>query len=187
MSNRLTSLTDPTKTANNPLITIPLLGATLFLDYDAAKRIGENAAILENGKNGTFVGIDGKKLELNDILRKTILSTIETIPSVKLLKPVDRAYRRLRYIRNSIKVPDKAYDVVNEATRTGYRGNLKGLRGGSEWKNKNNQLPYGNYKEFDVSPKIKGEGRNAERIVIETNTGKVYYTNDHYKTFKEIN
>ena len=41
------------------------------------------------------------------------------------------------------------------------------------------------YQEYDVNPTPAGQGRDAERFV-RSSDGKVYYTNDHYKTFTEI-
>ncbi len=108
MSNRLTSLTDPTKTANNPLITIPLLGATLFLDYDAAKRIGENAAILENGKDGFYKNPNGQDTTLNQVFLDSAISGVEIIPSTGALK----------YIKNASKLRDITNDVIKNK-RTG--------------------------------------------------------------------
>jgi ribonuclease T1 len=32
-----------------------------------------------------------------------------------------------------------------------------------------------------------GRSRDAERLVIEQDTGKAYYTNDHYRTFLPLN
>ncbi len=107
-SNRLTSLTDPTKTANNPLITIPLLGATLFLDYDAAKRIGENAAILENGKDGVYKNPNGQDTTLNQVFLDSAFSGVEIIPSTGALK----------YIKNASKLKDITNDVIKNK-RTG--------------------------------------------------------------------
>jgi ribonuclease T1 len=34
-----------------------------------------------------------------------------------------------------------------------------------------------------VNPKIRGRSRDAERIVIEQDSGRAYYTGDHYRTF----
>lgn len=46
----------------------------------------------------------------------------------------------------------------------------------------------GKYREFNVDPKPPaGTSRNAERIVVNENSGRAWYTNDHYKTFNEIN
>lgn len=42
-----------------------------------------------------------------------------------------------------------------------------------------------NYKEYDVNPFVKGQSRGTERIVI-GDDGSVWYTNDHYHTFTEI-
>ncbi|MFH7813210.1 MULTISPECIES: ribonuclease domain-containing protein [Acetobacter] len=39
------------------------------------------------------------------------------------------------------------------------------------------------YKEYDVSPYIRGVNRGKEYLVIGSN-GKSYYTSDHYQAFK---
>ncbi|WP_367865356.1 ribonuclease domain-containing protein [Pedobacter sp. WC2423] len=41
------------------------------------------------------------------------------------------------------------------------------------------------YKEYDVNPKVKGQNRGAERIIIGAD-GTRYYTGDHYKTFTKF-
>jgi guanyl-specific ribonuclease Sa len=41
------------------------------------------------------------------------------------------------------------------------------------------------YKEYDVWPKVPGNDRGAERVVIGSDKS-VFYTNDHYKTFTQI-
>jgi len=45
----------------------------------------------------------------------------------------------------------------------------------------------GHYREYDVNPKIRGRSRDAERIVIEQDSGRAYYTGDHYRTFIPLN
>ena len=47
-----------------------------------------------------------------------------------------------------------------------------------------NQTPI-TYREYDIYPKVKGQNRGTNRVVIGSN-GKSYYTNDHYTTFTEI-
>jgi len=64
---------------------------------------------------------------------------------------------------------------------------LPGYIGGREFKNRERRLPRGQYREYDVNPKIRGRRRDAERIVIEQRTGKAYYTNDHYRSFVPLN
>mgnify|MGYP004658346935 CR=1 FL=1 len=54
-----------------------------------------------------------------------------------------------------------------------------------EWKNIGNLLPKGEYIETDII-KHPHKYRGFERLIIEKNSGKVYYTNDHYKTFYDI-
>jgi ribonuclease T1 len=38
-----------------------------------------------------------------------------------------------------------------------------------------------------VNPKVRGRSRDAERIVIEQDTGRAYYTGNHYRTFMPLN
>ena len=62
-----------------------------------------------------------------------------------------------------------------------------GYIGGRVFQNRERRLPYGHYREYDVNPKIRGRSRDAERIVIEQDTGRSYYTGDHYRTFMPLN
>ncbi|MEK7236015.1 MAG: ribonuclease domain-containing protein [Nitrospirota bacterium] len=64
---------------------------------------------------------------------------------------------------------------------------LPGYIGGGAFQNRERRLPRGHYREYDVNPKIRGRARDAERIVIEQDTGKAYYTDDHYRTFTPLN
>jgi ribonuclease T1 len=82
--------------------------------------------------------------------------------------------------------PPKAYDLLK---RLEARGGipLPGYIGGRDFQNRERRLPRGYYQEYDVNPKIRGRGRDAERIVIERRTGKAYYTGDHYRTFIPLN
>jgi ribonuclease T1 len=62
-----------------------------------------------------------------------------------------------------------------------------GYLGGREFHNRERRLPRGRYREYDVNPKTRGRPRDGERIVIEQQTGKAYYTGDHYRTFVPLN
>jgi ribonuclease T1 len=64
---------------------------------------------------------------------------------------------------------------------------LPGYVGGTTFHNRERKLPFGHYREYDVHPKVPGRNRGAERIVIEQQTGKAYYTGDHYRTFVPLN
>ena len=67
----------------------------------------------------------------------------------------------------------------------------KGYKGGKIYKNKptveNAQvLPEDvNYREYDIPPYIKDQGRGGERLVI-GDDGSVWYTIDHYMTFRRV-
>jgi ribonuclease T1 len=83
-------------------------------------------------------------------------------------------------------VPQKVYDLLQRLEERG-GSPLPGYVGGREFQNRERRLPRGRYREYDVNPKIRGQSRDAERIVIEQRTGKAYYTGDHYRTFIPLN
>jgi ribonuclease T1 len=82
--------------------------------------------------------------------------------------------------------PQKAYDLLTQLKKRGGIP-LPGYVGGRDFQNRERRLPRGSYREYDVNPKRRGRGRDAERIVIERRTGKAYYTGDHYRTFVSLN
>ncbi len=74
------------------------------------------------------------------------------------------------------------------------KGKIPGTKKGDvEFKNREGKLPKTDadgkpitYKEYDINPAPpKGQTRGTERMV-KGSDGKVYYTDDHYKTFTEI-
>ena len=83
-------------------------------------------------------------------------------------------------------VPQKARDLLAQL-RARHGEPLPGYVGGREFQNRERRLPRGHYREYDVNPKVRGRSRDAERIVIEQDTGKAYYTGNHYRTFIPLN
>ena len=87
-------------------------------------------------------------------------------------------------------IPDKAKQIANYVKNNNGTP-PKGYKGGRTYKNipledGAQKLPEGvNYREYDVNPYVKGQNRGAERIVI-GDDGSVWYTNDHYFTFTQI-
>ncbi|GLQ22524.1 hypothetical protein GCM10007853_03980 [Algimonas ampicilliniresistens] len=62
-----------------------------------------------------------------------------------------------------------------------------GFVGGRAFKNREGKLPAnGQYREFDVGPKVPGQSRNSERIVVDDANDRAYFTDDHYGSFREI-
>ena len=76
----------------------------------------------------------------------------------------------------------KAKDLL-EAIQQHEGKALPGYIGGKVFQNRERRLPPGHYREYDVNPKVRGRSRDAERIVIEQDTGRAYYTGNHYRTF----
>jgi ribonuclease T1 len=82
--------------------------------------------------------------------------------------------------------PLKAQDLLKRLQERGGVP-LPGYVGGRDFQNRERRLPRGDYREYDVNPKMRGRSRDAERLVIEQRTGKAYYTGDHYRTFIPLN
>ncbi|MEC4890439.1 MAG: ribonuclease domain-containing protein [Nitrospira sp.] len=83
-------------------------------------------------------------------------------------------------------IPQKAHDLL-KILRDRNGVPLPGYVGGRDFNNRERRLPPGRYREYDVNPKVRGQSRDAERIVIEQRTGNAYYTGDHYRTFIPLN
>lgn len=82
--------------------------------------------------------------------------------------------------------PEKAYELLQALQRR--KGEpLPGYVGGKVFRNREHRLPPGRYREYDVNRRLPGRSRDAERLVIEQETGKAYYTSDHYRTFLPLN
>ena len=69
---------------------------------------------------------------------------------------------------------------------------MENYEGGRIFKNRERILPQFDadqlaieYKEWDVHPHIQGKNRGTERLIT-SNNKTVYWTNDHYKTFKKV-
>ena len=77
-------------------------------------------------------------------------------------------------------VPEKAVKVLQYVRENGRAP--EGYVGGRTFENREGRLPSdGDYREFDVDPH-NGQ-RNADRLIVEWNTKKAWYTGDHYRTF----
>jgi len=88
------------------------------------------------------------------------------------------------------KIPQKVYEVLKYIKENGEAPD--GYVGGRKFGNYEKQLPQKdangrriNYQEWDVNPKQQGRNRGAERLVTGSDN-KAYYTQNHYKTFIEI-
>ncbi|HZC80388.1 MAG TPA: ribonuclease domain-containing protein, partial [Nitrospiraceae bacterium] len=86
------------------------------------------------------------------------------------------------HIRYAQTVPQKAQELLVRLQASAGKP-LPGYVGGHEFQNREHRLPPGHYREYDVNPKIRGRSRDAERIIIEQDNGRAYYSGDHYRTF----
>jgi len=81
---------------------------------------------------------------------------------------------------------ERARDVLAAIEDRGGKP-LPGYVGGRAFHNRERRLPAGRYREYDVHPRVPGDDRGPERLVVEQTTGRAYYTGDHYRTFVPLN
>jgi len=119
---------------------------------------------------------------------------LSLIPAAKGVRVAYGVLKLLQGIEEA-GIPETAEKVTDNALNKN-GATLKGWKGGGVWDNDGSaggeELPKtdadGNpitYKEYDVWPKVPGQGRGTERIVIGSDNS-AYYTDDHYKTFTQI-
>jgi guanyl-specific ribonuclease Sa len=109
-------------------------------------------------------------------------------PSVLPSEPAlhDAAPPLNRQLHRAAKDPLQKAKDLPEAIRQHDGKPLPGYIGGRVFQNRERRLPSGRYREYDVNPKIRGRARDAERIVIEQDTDRAYYTGNHYRTFTPL-
>jgi ribonuclease T1 len=82
-------------------------------------------------------------------------------------------------------VPQYARDVFAYVMKNGRAP--RGYAGDRLWQNREHRLPAGgDFREYDVHPKVRGVNRGPERIIVDRPAGKGWYTGDHYRTFIPI-
>ena len=93
-----------------------------------------------------------------------------------------------RYIKQFGALP-RNFITKSQARALGWRGGpLESYApgksiGGDRFGNYERRLPPGSYRECDID--TRGKPRGAKRLVF-TSGRRVYYTDDHYKTFTEV-
>ncbi len=79
-------------------------------------------------------------------------------------------------------VPAYAKDVFAYVLKHGRAP--RGYVGDRVWQNREHRLPArGDYREYDVHPKVRGVNRGPERIIVDIAARAGWYTGDHYRTF----
>jgi len=122
-------------------------------------------------------------------------SSSETaVPSASVLSvaPAEQALHDApphldRHLHRAAKDPLQTAKDLLEAIQQHEGKALPGYIGGRVFQNRERRLPPGHYREYDVNPKIRGRSRDAERVVIDQDTGRAYYTGNHYRTFMPLN
>ncbi|WP_407415607.1 ribonuclease domain-containing protein [Methanobrevibacter sp.] len=95
------------------------------------------------------------------------------------------------YIKEFHKLPSN-YITKSEAKALGWNGGpLKNYApgksiGGDVFTNREKSLPKTSAKYIECDINANGTSRGPERIIYNSETFQVYYTSDHYKTFKEV-
>ncbi|MDO5825541.1 MAG: ribonuclease domain-containing protein [Methanosphaera sp.] len=95
------------------------------------------------------------------------------------------------YIKKYHKLPDN-YITKKEAQSLGWQGgSLESYApgksiGGDVFTNRQGILPHSEKKYIECDIDANGTTRGAKRIVYSTDDYRVYYTDDHYNTFREV-
>lgn len=83
-------------------------------------------------------------------------------------------------------VPGEAYQVLGQIKQNNGVP-PEGYVGGRTFNNREGLLPSGGrYKEYDIHPRIQGQNRGRERIVVDSQTNQAWYTSDHYGSFESM-
>lgn len=94
-----------------------------------------------------------------------------------------------RYLRTYRRLP-RNFITKAEARRLGWSGGpldpyARGKSiGGDRFGNYEGRLPRDMYRECDID--TRGRSRGAKRLIYSADIQRIYYTSDHYRTFKEV-
>ena len=176
---------------------------SLLSEKQLFKKAGKGIAMCEDAKKEMEQLIQGIRTMLEedaDIKRLFIRKTgagpqveIAGVGKVSLEEAEKLVGKDVRWSRGgsgTTIIPDKAKDIAKQV-KSNNGAPPKGYKGGRMYKNISleegaQKLPEGvNYREYDINPYVKGQNRGAERIVI-GDDNSVWYTNDHYYTFTQI-
>ena len=141
-------------------------------------RLGAGAAAKGLAKEAVISAIPGGK----------IVSKVVKVAS-KLRRNAKVAEDAVAVTKGGRNLPFTDKDRVTEINKTLDRidnnGPFPHKRDGITFKNSEGRLPDGNYKEYTVDTP-SASNRGARRIVRDQDTGNMYYTDDHYKNFIQI-
>ena len=121
---------------------------------------------------------------------KAVALGLSLIPAAKGVRIAYGVFKLLQGIEDA-GIPETAEKVADNALNKNGAA-LKGWKGGGTFKNSEGILPTedanGNpisYKEYDVWPRVPGQNRGAQRVVVGSDQS-AYYTDDHYESFTQI-
>ncbi|HWB93454.1 MAG TPA: ribonuclease domain-containing protein, partial [Puia sp.] len=152
--------------------------------------LGGNQPFLVNyspAKKGANLTIAKQTVKLSGIV-------ISIVPVGRGVKALYSLYR-LNQLFEEAKIPETAGNVADNALNKN-GATLRGWKGGSLYANDGRSggeiLPEedadGNpitYKEYDVWPKVPGQNRGGERVIVGSDNS-AYYINNHYQSFTQI-
>lgn len=116
---------------------------------------------------------------------RSAIDTPSAITSIQANEPVTETASQRNH-----DIPQKVYDVLHYIQQ--HHEAPEGYVGGRAFKNLEHHLENKtsdgrkiHYHEWDVNPKVRGHNRGTERLIT-GDDGRTWYTNNHYKTFKEV-
>ncbi len=111
---------------------------------------------------------------------KVTLTLLTGVAAVATIKKVAKSARNL-----PLNDADRLTEINKTLERIESGGPFPHKKDGTIFKNKEGKLPEGNYREYTVDTPGATD-RGARRVVQDMDTGKTYYTEDHYVNFIQI-
>jgi len=129
------------------------------------------------------IGVVGKAKDL----KKVGEAVVESVDELKKLRkssdvgdlPVDTGRKLPFSDKDRLDEINKTLDRIRDGGPFPYK------KDGNIFKNKEGLLPSGNYREYTVDT-LGSPDRGKRRLVVDQDSGRAFYTDDHYENFVEI-
>jgi len=83
-------------------------------------------------------------------------------------------------------IPEHVHAVLSHIRKMGGTA-PGGFVGPRPFHNRERRLADATYVVFDVYPYVAGQNRGPERLIIDVDSGRAFYTSDHNRSFEPVN
>jgi len=159
----------------------PFCGAIMSVVTKVIQPVVSLIARIQNNPIAQRVEQNLSKVQSNPVVQKT-----ENTPGRLGNNPVvQKTTSNVDKITKTFNVPSKALDIAQKIKDDAGQP-IKGYMS-KPFENREGLLPKaGKYIEHDIKPLLEGVNRGKERLIIDINNGRTWYTSTHYESFVEI-